>query len=147
MTKKHPGGRPTDYRGEKTCAAVLAFAKGMTPQNFPQRCSKPHLAVLLDVDEDTIRNWEKLHPEFFGAIKKWQARRDSVAHEFKGWGDGRWIFCMKNWTGMTDKQSVEHSGEVKTNDPLVIKVVHVKDGDKGNGNGNGNGHGNGGTAK
>jgi len=35
-------------------------------------------------------------------------------------------------------QEVEHSGEIKTNDPLIIRVVHVKGGDPGNG-GNGDG--------
>lgn len=140
MTKTKRG-RPTAYREQETCRAVLAFADSMTAENFPRRCSKAHIAVLLGIDEDTVRNWEAAHPEFFGAIKKWQAKRDAVAFEFRLWGDGRWIFCMKNWTGMTDRQEVAHSGKVETNDPLIIKVVHVKDGDKGNGNGNGNGNG------
>ena len=32
---------------------------------------------------------------------------------------------------LTDK--VEHSGEIKTNDPLIVKVIFVKDGEPGNG--------------
>jgi hypothetical protein len=137
--KKHNGGRPTKYEGAKTCAKVLLFAESMSPENFPERCSKASVAVYLGVDEDTILNWEKAHSEFFGAIKTWKTKRDATAFKFRLWGDGRWIFCMKNWTGMTDRQEVAHSGKVETNDPLIIKVVHVKDGDKGNGNGNGNG--------
>lgn len=133
--KKNKGGRPTKYEGAKTCSKVLLFAKGMTVENFAERCSKASVAVLLGVDEDTILNWEKEHPEFFGAIKKWKAKRNATAFMFRLWGDGRWIFCMKNWTDMTDRQEVAHSGKVETNDPLIIKVVHVKDGDSGNGNG------------
>ena len=43
-------------------------------------------------------------------------------------------------------QEVEHSGEIKTTDPLIVKVVFVKDVDSDKGNGNGNG-GNGNKAK
>jgi hypothetical protein len=32
-------------------------------------------------------------------------------------------------------QGVKHSGEIKTNDPLIVKVIFVKDGEPGNGDG------------
>lgn len=111
--RKRPVGRPTDYAGKKTCAMVLAFAEGMTAENFAKRCTIPHVALLLKVNTDTILEWRKEHYEFSVAVKNWQTKRDATAFEVRAWSDARWIFCMKNWTGMRDKQEIEHSGEVK----------------------------------
>jgi hypothetical protein len=37
------------------------------------------------------------------------------------------IWLGKNELDQVDRQDVKHSGEIKTNDPLVIQVVHVRD--------------------
>lgn len=110
---KHPGGRPPKYEGAKTCQAVCAFSDEMTPQNFHQRCSLPHVALLLKVNKDTINEWRKAYPEFSVSIKSWETKRDALAFEVRGWSDARWIFCMKNWTEMKDRHELDHSGDVK----------------------------------
>lgn len=123
--KKNRGGRPTKYNAEKACQLVLRVAEEMSLQNFLRFCSVYHLAVLLGVHIDTIYEWQKQHPEFSEAIKRWETKRNALAHEFRGWSDARWIFCMKNWTGMTDRQDLYHSGKI--DNELTIKVVEVKE--------------------
>ena len=85
-----------------------------------------------------------------GAVNKFTSLKQSFLDAFEQTGgtEGlkKWIIENKRnramFYQMTTKlfpQEVSHSGEIKTNDPLVIKIVHVKGGDSGNGNGNGNG--------
>jgi len=105
-------GRPSDYPGAKACALLEKVTNEMTPQNFKQHCSIYHIALLFGKHVDTIYEWRKKHEEFSEAIKKWETKRNALAFEISGWSDARWIFCMKNWTGMSDKQELEHSGEV-----------------------------------
>lgn len=123
MAKKHAGGRPTLYQGKRTCKALDAFAKGMTALNFNQRCTKPHIAVFFGVCEDTIFEWAKQYPEFSEALKRWETRRDALAFEVRGWSDARWIFCMKNWTDMKDRQDVSHNGNLTLNGKLSIEEM------------------------
>lgn len=54
-------GRPTDYRPEY-CAAVVDLGR--------EGKSRAQIAAALDVDRDTLANWEKARPEFFGAMKR-----------------------------------------------------------------------------
>ena len=116
---KHPGGRPTKFSPEKACDVVLKITEEINAQNFPRYCSVYHLAVALGVHIDTIYEWQKQHPEFSEAIKKWETKRNAVAFEFRGWSDARWIFCMKNWTGMTDRQSIDMPQE------FTIKIKRI----------------------
>jgi len=117
MKKKKRGrGRPTDYVDKKTCAVLAEFTEEMNIQNFKQHCSIYHVALLFRKNIDTIYEWQKQHAEFSEAIKNWETKRNALAFEVSAWSDARWIFCMKNWTEMTDKQSVEHSGNI----PLTV---------------------------
>lgn len=109
--KKHAGGRPTDYAGESSCAAVMAFTDDMDAVNFRSHCSVAHVACLLDVSERTIYRWVDEHEEFCQAVKRWETKRNALLHEVKGMSDARWIFCAKNWAGMKDKQEIEQVGE------------------------------------
>jgi hypothetical protein len=45
--------------------------------------------------------------------------------------------CRAKNRGYVERQEVEHSGQVKTNDQLIVKVIYVKEGEGGNGNGDG----------
>jgi len=117
--KKNKGGRPSKYMPGRACRLVLRIAEIMTPQNFAHYCSVYHLAVLLGVHIDTIYEWQKQHPEFSDAIKRWETKRNATAFEFRGWSDARWIFCMKNWTGMTDKHDIDMPRE------FTIKVKRI----------------------
>jgi len=119
---KHAGGRPSAYQADYP-ARVLAFMDEMTADNFDRHCSKPHIGVLLGVCTDTILEWEKKYPEFSGAIKRWETKRNAVHYEVKRMSDARWIFLKKNWEGMSDKQAVEHTGE--GGGPVRVQVERV----------------------
>jgi hypothetical protein len=116
---KNKGGRPTKFRSEKACRIVLQIAEELNVQNFERYCSIFHIAVILGVHVDTLYEWQKQHAEFSEAIKRWETKRNAVAHEFKRWSDARWIFCMKNWTGMSDKQSIDMPQE------FTIKIQRI----------------------
>jgi len=120
---KNKGGRPTKFRSEKACRTVLQIAEKLTVQNFERYCSIFHIAVILGVHVDTLYEWQKQHAEFSEAIKRWETKRNAVAHEFKRWSDARWIFCMKNWTGMSDKHDVEATGDIKITIQRIVTEV------------------------
>lgn len=138
--KKHNGGRPTKYDGGATCAKVDALAQRLRDdyREFLSNCIHAQVADHLGIAESTLYEWAKQHAEFSEALKRWETARNATLPLLaKSLPPAIWIFKAKNMLGWKDAQAVEHSGKVETNDPLIIKVVHVKDGDKGNGNGNG----------
>lgn len=60
-TKRHPGGRPTDYRPEY-CERVIEWgAEGK---------SKTWMAATLGVAKSTVQLWESVHPEFSAALER-----------------------------------------------------------------------------
>lgn len=65
---KHPGGRPTkfDTNVYRKVEEYLASC-GREQTSLP---TIEGLALYLDVDSDTIRNWSKENKEFFVTIKK-----------------------------------------------------------------------------
>ena len=77
---KHAGGRPTDYSKEKlkkTRAYIEECANGVkdlegTVVKPPRMPFIEELALILDIDDDTIVEWAKAKdkPEFSAAIKK-----------------------------------------------------------------------------
>ena len=118
-----PAGRPTKYRPEYCEIAESVLGEGY---------SQAVLAGELDVDEDTITNWKKEYPEFFGAIKRgsykgqkfWEGLGISGASgQIDGFNSASWIFNMKNRFGWRDKQEI--SGE--DGGALVVKVVKHTD--------------------
>ena len=59
--KKRKRGHPTDYKPEH-CKSVLFFGA--------QGKSRHQIAALLNVAWETLRNWEKAHPEFLAAMSR-----------------------------------------------------------------------------
>jgi hypothetical protein len=144
VAKKHAGGRPTKYEGQATIDKVAAAANLLrtNPESFLSGCGVEQVADALGVCTDTVYEWKGKHPEFSDSIKSWTTARDAAFYKLaKTLPPAIWIFMAKNFMGWRDVQAVEHSGAIKT-DPLIVKVVFVKDAGKpGNGNGNGgNGH-------
>jgi len=110
--------------------ALDAFLVEMTKQNFWQHCSVHHIAVLLGVHRDTIYEWKKSHSEFSDTIKEWEEKRNALFLELTN-KQGAWIFLAKNWLGMSDNQTIEHSGGIKGDHKLTVEVVHVRDENQG----------------
>ena len=123
------GGRPTKYEGEKTYQAVYAIIEKMEAKDFFSFCGVEQIAEALGVHRDTIYEWRNKHDEFSDAIKKWETKRNALFYKLAispQVKDAKWIFLAKNWLGMTDKQELEHKGGVKTDNKLVVEVVHTK---------------------
>lgn len=59
--KKHAGGRPTKYDSTKNEWVEKMCRLG---------CTDGELAEFLEVNEDTIHEWKKCHPQFSESIKK-----------------------------------------------------------------------------
>ena len=84
-----------------------------------------------------------------GSLNKFTTLKQSFLDAFEKTGGTRGLV---KWTKTKDKnreafyqmvtklfpQEVEHSGSIKTNDRLVVRVIHTRPGDKGDG-GNGDG--------
>ena len=68
MAKKGVGGRPTKFNQELLRAVELLAKKGATDQE---------IAYAFGVTQQTIDNWKKKHPEFFGSVKDWKAKADA----------------------------------------------------------------------
>lgn len=68
----HPGGAPTKYDPEKLDAIKVAYSLGITDKD---------LAALLDVNPDTIYNWDSIHPEFSETRKKAKENADFLVEQ------------------------------------------------------------------
>lgn len=119
---KHAGGRPSAYRPDFP-ERVLAFMDEMTVDGFDRHCSLHHIAMLLGVCTDSVREYIKQYPEFSDAIKRWETKRNALHYEVKRMSDARWIFLKKNWEGMSDKQEVAHTG--KDGGPIQHQVFNT----------------------
>jgi len=95
--KKKPVGRPTKYKGEETCNALIEhMARGLSYESF---------GAVINVNRSNIYEWEKKHPEFRDAKKEaFEKNRlfwESVGVEgtlgnIKNFNATMWIFNMKN---------------------------------------------------
>lgn len=59
--------RPTDYKDEYVDFVLNYIDECQESKSIPYM---EDIALQLNVDEDTITNWCKVHDQFFGAIKK-----------------------------------------------------------------------------
>jgi len=101
-----PAGRPTKYKPEYCEIAEATLAEGF---------SQAVLAGRLDVDEHTIIEWKKEHPEFSSSVKRgafkgqemWEGLGMAGAKGMVyGFNAASWVFNMKNRFGWRDKQEV-----------------------------------------
>jgi len=72
--KKHPGGRPSEYKPEyveKVDEYIqLSLKQNKTTTELPTFVG---LAIYFDKVVNTLKNWGKEHPEFLTALRKLQA--------------------------------------------------------------------------
>ena len=65
---KHAGGRPTKYDPSFVQAVDdYILTTGREQTILP---TKQGLALLLNVDDETLNEWAKIHPEFSASLKK-----------------------------------------------------------------------------
>ena len=63
-----PAGRPTKYN-DKTCELARDYIKNYNTKYEDVIPMVEGLAIVLDVDRDTIYEWEKHHPEFSDTVR------------------------------------------------------------------------------
>lgn len=94
-SKKHPGGRPSKYKPEYCEMLISHFKNGDSYTTF---------AATVDVDRDTLYEWETKYPEFSDAKKR------GWAHYQKFWEDhgksGLYNETFKDNDGMTVSRSI-----------------------------------------
>lgn len=96
-------GQPTKYRPTHCAVVEKAISDGGT---------RYHAAAILDVDLQTILNWERAHPEFHAAVQR------ALAKSMMIWLDqrsltmpsGSWIFAMKCLFGWRDQTEISGGG-------------------------------------
>lgn len=111
-------GRPSKY-DPKYCEEVIDY--------LGQGYSKEAFAGHIDVSEDTIYEWIKVHSDFSEAIKKAKAKSriwwEDLGREMVMQGGGNapiWIFNMKNRFGWKDKTETELVGKGGQQIPIFI---------------------------
>lgn len=110
----HPGGRPTKYRPAMCQIVESCMAEGM---------SKTELCGELDINFDTMLEWEKEHKEFSESIKKglvlsqmWWEKQGRLALRDKDFSYTGWFMNVKNRFGRgrgtpepwADKSEIDH---------------------------------------
>lgn len=117
---------------QRCCAILKAVTAGRPSKYDPKYCKmlEDHLAeglsyesfgVIADVCDDTLREWEKVHPEF-SASKKIGRKKQRVFYEKLGitgakgeienFNSTAFVWMTKNMLDWRDKSNVEHSGSV-----------------------------------
>lgn len=113
---EHKMGRPTKYRPEMCEVAFKALCEGGT---------LAHVAVALNVAEETVENWRVIHQDFSVSIKKGLAHAKLIWLEKKEreMNAGCWVFSMKNIFDWRDKVDTELTGTNKG----PVKIQSVKE--------------------
>lgn len=119
-----PAGRPTKYDpGIVDVIKQYVETCGREQTKLPKRVD---IALLLDVDDDTLVEWEKIHPEFSAAIKavdKLQMSQlvDDGLYGGKEINSGMAIFLLKANHGMIETERKQLVGE--NNGAITVKVL------------------------
>jgi len=102
-----PAGRPTKYDPSYCEKLIKHMAQGLSYLSF---------AGVIEVNPDTMYEWEKKHPEFSEA-KKIAFQKGRLAWETMGiagtvgktdkFSAAAWIFNMKNRFKWTDRQEIQ----------------------------------------
>ena len=121
-------GRPTKYSVDKIKFVEDYIKRMAAEKKLPV---KEEVAYLLDVDTDTLLNWEKKHKKFLGAIKKLKSAQaamlqQGIYDDSKQHGAGG-IFLLKNNHHFTDQQRLDVTSggkPIPILGGLALKNVH-----------------------
>jgi hypothetical protein len=110
MAEKHAGGRPPLFKTKEELQEKLdAYKQYLLETGKPPTIAG--LAYYTGIDRQTIYNYSE-KDEFFGIIKEF---RNFVMMNYEELaidkGNGGIVFLLKNY-GYTDRQELEHSGEI-----------------------------------
>lgn len=117
----HAGGRPMKFKTNvELVKKIDAYFAKCDKDKSPYTVAG--LALFLDVDTDTVRNYEK-RDEFFGTIKRAKQKiEESLEVKLHGNNVTGIIFNLKNNYGWTDRQDFTSKGE-----SVNVNIVSYKD--------------------
>lgn len=115
VVKMSVNGRPSKYKPEYDQMLIDHMASGLSFESF---------AGIVGVCDDTLREWEKVHPSFSASKKEAFAKNrvfwEKLAINYITHSDGKegtpklnstvWIFNMKNRFPKQWRDRIEHSG-------------------------------------
>lgn len=132
-------GRPSKYVPSKVpfkppefhqsmVARVEKITENLSLGNFFDWCGIESIAVEFGTCTETIRLWGKKYPDFFVAIKKWEAKRNHIFYRHSSkLPPGVWVFIAKNWLAMRDTFDTRLTGgqglEGEPDLPVTIKII------------------------
>lgn len=117
MEEKNKGGRPLKYSDKQElqhkidayfeyCDNFIVIDNDGEEQKAPKPYTVAGLALWLDVDTETLRNYEK-RDEFFGTIKRAKQRiEEQLETKLHGKTVTGIIFNLKNNYGWKDRQDI-----------------------------------------
>jgi hypothetical protein len=107
-------GRPTKYKPEYCQQLIEHMSQGLSFETF---------AAVIDVNDDTLYEWAKVHPEFSDAKKRafgkckilWEKMGIAGATgKIRNFNAAAWIFNMKNRFGWKTVETPEFDGQPKS---------------------------------
>ncbi len=124
--KKHPGGRPSEYKPEyveKVDKYIqLSLKQNKTTTELPTLVG---LAIYFDKVVNTLKNWGKEHPEFLTALRKLQAyqKRELINRGLLGTYNSTIAkLILSSNHGMTERID-QTSGDEPMREPLTVEEM------------------------
>ena len=124
--KKHPGGRPSEYRPEyveKVDEYIkLSLKQGKSTTELPTLAG---LSIYLNKVVNTLKNWGKLYPEFLTALRKLQAyqKRELINRGLLGTYNSTIAkLILTSNHGMTERVD-QTSGDKPVPEPLTFEEM------------------------
>lgn len=123
-------GRPTKYNSEAQAKADKYVDGGFTEKDdvVPSRAG---LCLYLNVDRETLTNWGKVYPEFFGTLERLRSMQEHITLNggLKGNFNSTIAKLLLANHGYSDKQAVDHTTGGKEIQPNRIEIIGGKDAD------------------
>lgn len=127
-SEKHPGGRPSEWKDEYVALAFDYLTNFDTKYNdaFPMISG---LADEIGVEPDTLNNWAKDHPEFFGALRRIRTKQKRVVQNKTAFGSMNTTMGIRVLAanhGMAEKQEskTELNGNVSFSLSELLKQAN-----------------------
>lgn len=126
---KHAGGRPSQYSSkyiDKINQYLLTVGREAT--KLPKRVD---IALLLDVDEDTLNNWAKKHSEFLGTLTRVDMMQKSQLMDDGLYG-GKEVnpniakFLLEANHGLKSESKLDVTSQGEKIEPTTIVIVEDK---------------------
>ena len=127
--KKHPGGRPSEYKPEyveKVDEYIqLSLKQNKTTTELPTLVG---LAIYFDKVVNTLKNWGKEHPEFLTALRKLQAyqKRELINRGLLGTYNSTIAKLILSSNHMMTERIDQTSGDEPMREPLTEEQLEER---------------------